>query len=167
MRSALCLLVAAALAAPATSHAITVTLRDPGYLQIDGIYYAYDRPRNGTESVPAELHPRSSDGFYLRSLLSMSQCSGDVPEGGASPATLRHAELLDHPSPPQLGLRVDGPGARFHVAACDGAVVLITRSASGSSRCAGAVPFPFRRGQCAAIDANDPGLIFFSAFETR
>jgi hypothetical protein len=169
LRALAFLLLTGALAAPAT--AATIVLREPGYLAIDGSYYVFDLPVLNGITEPAELHPLAGDGFFLRSLLAVDGCvDGGGQGGGAVPGTqpaLRHAVALDLVNAPRLGLRRRNNDAQatISLATCDGAVVMFARSVNGATVCSGAIPFPFRRGQCAAVDNADPGLVFFNAFE--
>jgi hypothetical protein len=168
-RFALLALLAATLSLPAASSAATVVIGEAGYVAIDGVYYVFDLPRQDTQRVPAELHPLGLDGFYLRSLLAMGECSaGDDGAGGLpiSTAGLHHAEAAGPGNARRLDLRVEFDAlASITLATCDGAVVMFASSASGNTQCAGAVGFPFRRGQCRGLDAADPGHVFFNAFE--
>jgi hypothetical protein len=162
-------LAAAALALPLAATAATVVMNEPGYLVVDGSYYVFDQPILDSVRQPIELHPRGEEGFYLRSLVAMGACRVDESAGAPpqSPAGLRHAELLDLIEAPRFDLRLaEGETvARMRMVACDGAVVMFAQTTSGLTACAGAIPFPFRRGQCTAVDSNDPGLVFFNAFE--
>jgi hypothetical protein len=154
---------------PWPAAATTVTLHAPGYLAIDGIYYGFDLPRQHLLRVPAELHARGTDGFFFRAQASLANCagSGDA-DGNVSPTRLRQAEVLDAPNALHMALQTaPGPNASVTLAHCNGSVVLMLRSASGATACAGSFGFPFRRGQCPAIDAADPGLVFFDRFERR
>ncbi len=153
---------------PIGASAANVLLREPGYLVIDANYYVFDLPQQNNQTVPVELHPQGADGFYLRSLLAAGSCqTGAAPGGGPRPG-LRLGQALNAPNAIRLDLRA-APGqlASMTMAACDGAVVLFARTASGTTTCDGTVGFPFQRGKCPAVDNADPGLVFYDHFGAR
>ncbi len=153
-----------ALAGPGA--AVTVTIDQPGYFVIDGRYHVFDRP--GQDGMtPIELHPRGDNGFYLRAYLAANDCqhpSGLLEE--ANLTSLRYGELLDQLDADRFDLRIVGGGAAtLTIAACDGSLVVLADTPNGDTVCAGAVPFPFRRGHCKGLDRADRGHVFFDAFE--
>jgi hypothetical protein len=181
MRAAL--LLACVLLTPLTaqSSAVPVVMNNPGYLVLDGNYYVFAQPSVVGINEPARLTPLgAADGFDFRAVIEfdadplLSSCTAGDGNAGA-PAQgvgrLRRAELRGSDNAILVSERLfdlrgtlDVPAA-IRFASCDGALVVFAVTASGTTSCSGAVAFPFRRGSCAAIDANDPGHVFFNAFE--
>jgi hypothetical protein len=181
MRSAL--LLACLLLSPLTalSAAVPVVMNHPGYLVLDGNYYIFAPPSVVGIDEPARLTPRgAAQGFDFRAIIELdadpavASCTpGDGNAGAPPPGVgyLRRVELRGNDNAILVSERLFelrgtvATPAHVSFASCDGALVMFAMTATGTTSCSGAVAFPFRRGECAAIDDNDPGHVFFNAFE--
>lgn len=162
--------IAAALLALAvtTPAAASVRLAEPGYLAIDGSYYLLGLPTDGSNPQPAELHPRGTDGFFLKAYVDATGCQYATPVALVSTGGLRHAEILDLLEAPRIDLQPKTDSLpSMTLASCEGIVVLLADTPAGNAVCAGAQPFPFRRGQCPGLDRADRGHVFHDAFGGR
>jgi hypothetical protein len=181
MRSALMLTCVLLMPLTTLSAAVPVVMNNPGYLVLDGNYYVFAQPSVVGINEPARLTPLgSTQGFDFRAVIELdadpehTSCTAGDGNAGATPpgvGYLRRAELRDGNNAVVVAERLfdlrataESP-ATVKFASCDGALVVFAVTASGTTSCSGAVAFPFRRGDCAAIDANDPGHVFFNAFE--
>lgn len=153
-----------------TAAATTVNLPEPGYLLIDSAYYGYGlRDPADTQGV-ASLAALGAEGFHLKTVLDLPNCrraGGGLPAANdLVPARFRASDSATLPDLP--GLPVTGRGAAplpsVQLLACAGATVVVLGTADGDTVCDGALGFPFQRGECAALDANDPGFVFFDSF---
>jgi hypothetical protein len=145
-----------------------VVLREAGYLAIDGVYYVYGLPLEGGLRVPARLQPAASEGFAFAAEIGTTGCSLGPGAGALPPGLprLRHAAATA--ALPTEGLALRGSlevPATMRFVSCDGALVMLADSATGTATCGGAIAFPFRRGDCPGLDRADPGYVFFDAFE--
>ena len=153
-------------------QAVSLSVPEPGYLSIDGVYYGYGL-RN-PEPVPplrAALSSLGSDGFHLRTPLALGACTRQDGSAasvvGSGQARLRFGDAEPVAGEPGLALATtpSAPSARVAMAVCRAATVLFLRSADGQVACAERIAFPFQRGECPLLDASDPGYVFFGGFD--
>lgn len=168
-RCGACVLLLAASLAGAAS-ATTLSLPEPGYLVIDGQYFGYGLRPPPASSGSALLSALGAEGFHFHTVLELGQCSranGTAPSLPDGAARFRSADSELPPNLPGLAFAAAEPGAavRVDLVACAGATVLLLRSADGDLSCTGALRFPLQRGACPALDAADPGHVYFSSFE--
>jgi hypothetical protein len=174
-------LLACLLLSPLTAAAAPMLMDTPGYLVLDGNYYVFAQPSMVGINEPARLTPLgAAQGFDFRAVIELdadpavASCTPGNGNAGATPpgvGHLRRVELRGNDNAVLVSERLfdlrgtAGSPAQVSFASCDGSLVMFAMTATGTTSCSGAVAFPFRRGECAAIDANDPGHVFFNAFE--
>ncbi|MCK7593872.1 hypothetical protein [Pseudomarimonas salicorniae] len=164
------LLLASASAAPG----ISLNVGEPGFVALDGTYYAYGL-RTPAPAITgfAAMSMLGQEGFYLQSVMDTGSCQ----RGDGSPATLAGAgqprlRFADTPlsaaTPPE-GIALARMGtnqlAGLGVASCGGINVLLLSSLDGDLRCGLGIRFPFERGDCPGLDAADPTYISHGGFE--
>lgn len=164
------LLLACASAAPA----IEISVVEPGFLSIDGVYYGFGL-RQPAPPAPtfARIALLGSEGFYLHTLFDPGECrrvDGSAPTLVAEGTPrLRFADLPLSPETPAdgLALATTAPGqpASVRLSGCRGINVLHWRSADGDVACDQRIRFPFERGECPQLDLADPGYIHHGSFE--
>ena len=160
------------LAGAPDSPGIELSVNEPGFLSIDGAYYAFGLRGEPVVESRARIAMLGSDGFYLQSLVDIGSCrrADDSPAtlAGAGEARLRFADLpLDQSAVVEgLALAVGtSQSASLRIASCQGIAVLHWQSADGDLRCGQRFGFPFQRGECPQLDRLDPAYLSYSGFE--
>jgi hypothetical protein len=146
----------------------SITLRNPGYLWLDGRYYVYDMPLTpgGSAAGPAVLAPTGQGGFHFSAFVTARNCSRG-PAGAVPPGLgLTHSEHVQD-TVTRVPITPTGmpPLRRIRFAACSHAVTIMIESATGDLRCAGAIPPPFAPGECPQTERADRRILFSSGFE--
>ena len=160
------------LACAPDSTGIELSVSEPGFLSIDGAYYAYGLREPPAAGGQAKVAMLGNDGFYLQTLVDIGSCQ----RADGNPATLaatgtprlRFADApLDQSSVVEgLALAVgSSQSASVRIASCQGIAVLHWQSADGDLRCGQHLGFPFQRGECPQLDRLDPAHVSYSGFE--
>lgn len=165
-------IAAALLACAPAAYSIELSVSEPGFLSIDGLYYSFGLREPAVSAKFAKVAMLGSEGFYLQTLLEMGSCqrSEGAPATMAGTGTrrLRAADmpLADAGLIEGLALALDsGQSTNLRIASCKQIAVLHLQSADGNVRCEQHFRFPFERGECPQLDALDPTYITHSGFE--
>ena len=167
-------IAAALLACAPATPGIELSVSEPGFLSIDGVYYGFGlRQPEPPIATQAKIAMLGAEGFHLQTLFDPGECTRNdgspATRSGAGTPRLRHADLplAESGLIEGLALAVAAPGLppSLGIAQCRGISVVHWRSSDGDVRCAERIRFPFERGECPQLDRSDPGYISHSDFE--